>query len=80
MYQELGAFHELHHAAIDSKRRWWNVCPTLSPEVHNNLFCLVNIVLQIVIVASGWFTSFPYVASLLLLSREHVHSGATVTK
>ncbi len=70
--QELGAVHSLHGRTIDGQRSMQRVH---SPEVNNNLLCLLHIQREIVVTApSGQVAHLAPVVCLISVVDENHHS------
>ncbi len=70
--QELGAVHSLHGRTIDGQRSMQRVH---SPEVNNNLLCLLHIQREIVVTApSGQVAHLAPVVCLISVVDETHHS------
>ena len=75
--QELGAAHPFHSSTIDGQR---GVLDVRSPEVHNNLFCLLHIQGEIVVPAPRAQTAHLTPVVCLIVVADETHHGCVVRK
>ena len=69
--QELGAAHSLHSRTVDGQRNVLSVC---SPEVYNNLLCLLHVQREIVVTAPlGQAAHLTPVVCLIFVANETHH-------